>query len=53
MFARFASKSADAGFVRGEALFLHASVRDTSNESRADLTSLLHAVVGRFPSKPI
>jgi len=53
MFARFARKSADACFARGEALFLHASIRDASNGSRADLTSLLHAVVGCFPSKPI
>jgi hypothetical protein len=53
MFARFASKSADAGSVRGEVLFLHASIRDASSEFCVDLTSPMRAVVDRFPSRPI
>jgi hypothetical protein len=53
MFARFASKSADAGFTRGEVLFLHASIRDASSEFRVDPASPLRAVAGHFPSRPI
>jgi hypothetical protein len=53
MFARFASKSADADFTRGEALFLRASVREASNESRSVLMPPSRAMAGRFPSKPI
>lgn len=53
MFARFASKSADAGFTHGEALFPHASTCDASNESCIELTSPLRAAAGRFQSNPI
>ena len=53
MHARFASKSVDAGFTRGEASFLGASVRDALNESRIELTSPLRGVAGGYPSKRI
>lgn len=53
MSARFASSPAYAGSTRGEALFPRASIRDASNESRADLMSSRHVLAGRYPSKPI
>ena len=53
MFARFASKPADAGSARGEALFLGASIRGASSELRSVLTSPRRAMAGRLPSKPI